>query len=205
MSPDLPCLALLALGAAGGAASGALRQVVHLLSVALAAVLARPGGELLEAPMRRVVSPALARPLGAVLAFGAALALFGIAGGLLLRGRARGRARSPADMGLGALLGGAQAALFLWAALSLLVLWDRPVGPRRFRLDPRHGDLAAVAREHNLLDAAAPGKAQEVREKLPAVREALEAENPIEKAQEAAREAVRAQERRREALEKAAR
>jgi hypothetical protein len=203
VSPDLPCLALLALGAAGGASSGALRQVVHLLSVVLAAVLARPAGEVLEGPMRRVVSPALARPLGAVLAFGAALALFGVGGSLLLRGRVRGRARSPTDMGMGALLGGAQAALFLWAALSLLVLWDRPVGPKGYRLDPRQGDLAGLAREHNLLDAAAPDKAREVRERLPAVREVLEGGNPLEKAREAAREAVRAEERKREALEKA--
>ena len=66
------------------------------------------------------------------------------------------------------------AALGLWAVLSLLVLWDRPVAAGPLRVDPRDGQLAAVAREHNLLDLAAPERARELRRRIPRLRDALD-------------------------------
>lgn len=204
MSLDLLGILVLAIAAATGALTGALRQLVHLGAVALGALVAPHLGRLLEGAARRVVEPGgAARAVAAFAGFALTFALVSVAGHLLLQGRTGRAARSASDRGLGALLGGGQAAVGTWAALSLLVVWDRPVGPRGLRLDPADGDLAGFAREHNLLDSAAPGQARELRERLPALREALE--RPVERADEAARKAGGALRRVEKAAEDAAR
>jgi membrane protein required for colicin V production len=62
-----------------------------------------------------------------------------------------GAVRSPPDRGLGALLGGAKAALVVWVALSALALAGGRVALGRFAVDGRGSGLLEVAREHNLL------------------------------------------------------
>ena len=174
MSLDLLGLCLLLLATAGGALTGALRQVVHLVAVGGAAVLGPRLGPPLEGLVGGLV-PARAVPAAAALAgfllLFVALSLAGHLALRLLRGEGK---RSAADRGLGALLGGLQAALGIWAVLSLLVIWDRPVVAGPLRVDPRDGQLAAVAREHNLLDLAAPAQARELRRKIPQLRDALD-------------------------------
>lgn len=190
MSLDLLGLGVLAAGAATGALTGALRQVVHLAALGLAALLAPVLSPLLAGPVSRLLPrPELGAPVAAFGALALSFALLAVAGHLLLRGREGGR-RS-ADRGLGALLGGLQAAVGVWAALSLLVLWNRPVGGKELRLDPGEGDLAAFAREHNLLEAVLPEQLRQLREKLPAAREAVES-GAVRSATEAARKARQA-------------
>jgi len=203
---DLAGLALLCGGAVAGALAGALRQLVHLGAVALAALLARPLAPGLEALVGRSgAAPAQAGPLATLAAFLGLFLVLGAVGQLLVRlVRRRDGARSAADRGIGALLGGLHAFMALWAALSLLALWGRPVGPAGWGLDPGRGDLMAFARERNLLAVVAPAQARTVREQLPALRDALE-HGPLERARQAAEEAERAQRARQEALEKAGR
>jgi len=194
VSIDLLGLAVLAAGAATGALTGALRQVVHLAALGLSALLAPALSPLLAGPISRLLPrPELGAPVAALGALVLSFALLSVGGHLLLRGRGGGR--RPADRGLGALLGGFQAAVGVWAALSLLVLWDRPVGGKELRLDPREGDLAAFAREHNLLEAVLPEELRQLRQKLPAAREAVEGE--------ALRTATEAAKRARQALDEA--
>jgi len=203
---DLAGLGVLCAGAAVGALAGALRQVVHLGAVALAAALARPLAPGLEGLVGRTgAAPAQAGPVATLAAFLGLFLVLGAAGQLLLRlARRRDGGRSAADRGLGALLGGLHAFVALWAALSLLVLWGRPVGPARWGLDPGRGDLVAFAREHNLLALVAPAQARAVREQLPALRDALE-RGPLERARQAAEAAERAQRAKQEEAEKAGR
>jgi hypothetical protein len=193
---DLLGLAALAAGSATGALTGALRQVVHLGALGLAGLLAPALGPLLARPLGKVLPlGGLAAAAGAFAAFALCFAALSLAGHLALRAGERRARRSAADRGLGALLGGLQTAFGLWAVLSLLVLWDRPIGRGGLRIDPRQGDLAAFAREHNLLEAVLPARLRQVRETLPAAREALE-RGALERAGEGARRA-------REALEQA--
>ncbi len=192
LSLDLLGLGVLAAGAAAGAFTGAVRQLVHLVALGLSALLAPALSPILAGPASRLL-PGLGAPMAALAAFALSFALLSVAGHLLIRRREGGR--RPADRGLGALLGGLQAAVGVWAVLSLLVLWDRPLGGQDLRIDPREGDLAAFAREHNLLQAILPEQLRQLREKLPAAREAVEG-GALRAADEAARKA-------REALEQA--
>jgi membrane protein required for colicin V production len=84
------------------------------------------------------------------------LAACAIAAGLTLRVLGatlsrQGGAFGRVDRGLGALVGGAKAALVLWVMLSVLALWGRAVHLGPVHLDPRGSDLVAFAREHNAL------------------------------------------------------
>lgn len=205
MSLDLAGLLVLAAGSLAGALGGALRQLVHLGALALGALAARALGPALVGAMAGAgASAALARPLASLAVLVAVFAAASLVGHLLLRA-ARGHGPRPAaDRGLGALLGGVQAGLAVWAAVSLLAAWGRPVGPAALGLDPGHGDLGAIGREHSLLDAWAPAEADALRRQLPALRDAGTA-NPLERARQAAEAADRALQRQAEQLEKAAR
>jgi membrane protein required for colicin V production len=193
---DLLGLGALAAGAVTGALTGALRQAMHLLALGLSGLLAAALGPRLAGPFSRALPDrGLGPPAAAFAVFALSFVLLSLAGHLLLRARGGEGRRSPADRGLGALLGGAQAAVGVWAVLSLWVVWDRPLGGKGLRLDPRQSDLAAFAREHNLLDAVLPAQLRQLRERLPAVREALE-RGALDRTAEAAKKA-------REALEQA--
>jgi len=211
LSADLAGLAVLAAAALGGALAGALRQVLHVAALAVAALLAGPAGAALEGPVTRALGEGqapLAGPLSHLAAFVGIFLLVGLAAHLVLGALRRGAPGSPANRALGAVLGGAQASVALWALLSILALWGRPVGPPGFRLDPSRGDLFGFAREHNLLEAVAPREAALLRSRLEPLREAAGAspdEGPLERARRAAEEAAAAARRAQDALEKAGR
>jgi membrane protein required for colicin V production len=67
--------------------------------------------------------------------------------------------RGPADRGAGALLGGAKAALVAWALLSALALAG-DLAPDAVRARARDSQLAALARDHNLVARLDPGAAR---------------------------------------------
>jgi hypothetical protein len=212
-SADLCGLAVLAAAALGGALAGALRQVVHVAAVGLAALVAGPLGGALEGSVARLLGEGqapLAGPLARLVAFVAVFLGAGLLAQVVLAALRRGAPASPANRAAGALLGGGQAALALWALCSLLVLWGRPLGPPAFRLDPTQGDLFGFARDHNLIEAVAPGEAALLREKLGTLRDAAGTGDgpglgPIDRARQAVEEAGVAARRAEEALEKAAR
>jgi hypothetical protein len=212
-SADLAGLAVLAAAALGGALAGALRQVVHVAAVGLAALLAGPLGGALERSVAGLLGEGqapLAGPLARLAAFVGVFLAAGLVAQVVLAALRRGSPASPANRAAGALLGGAQAALALWALCSLLVLWGGPVGPPAFRLDPSQGDLLGFARDHNLLEAVAPREAALLRGRLGALREAAgkgseEGEGPVDRARRTVEEAGAAARRAEEALEKAAR
>ena len=148
MTLDAAVLALLALAAAAGALSGALRQLV-LAAGAVAGWLAvrlwaAPGGRLLE----RALPQSIARAVAAGLVFALAFSAVGIAGRLVRR-RSAG-AGSRADRALGALLGGAEAALVAWVAVAVLDVAG-PALPRGLQAQLARSDLAALVREHDAL------------------------------------------------------
>lgn len=175
MSLDLVGLSLVVLGAVAGALAGALRQVVRLLALAAAALLAPRLAPRLAGPIERILSePGAAAAVAVALAFALLFLLLWLLGRVVLRIAASEAERGAADRGFGALLGGLQALLAVWMAVSVLALWGRPLGTRSFRLDPTQGQLAGVVRTHNLLDLVAPADARMLRERLPKVREALE-------------------------------
>jgi len=190
VSLDLLALLLVAAGALIGALAGALRQVVRLLALALAAVLAPRLAPQVAGPLERLLPErGAAGPMAVALAFAALFLLLWLLGRLLLRLLASEAERGPADRGFGALLGGLQAALAAWMVISLLALWGRPIGPQGFRLDPGEGQVGALVKLHNLVDLAAPAEAQALRERLPRVREAVEAGKALRDSP-AAREAL---------------
>lgn len=200
---DLLGLGVLAAAALGGALAGALRQAVHLLAVALAALLAGPLGRALAGAVGGLLGEGqgpLAGPLARLLAFAGVFVAAGMAAHLALGALWRSGKASPANRALGALLGGAQAALGLWALCSLLVLQGGAVGPPGFRLDPSRGDLFGFARDHNLLELVAPGEVALLRERLGAA--GGEGGGPVERARRAVEEAAAAARRTGEALER---
>ncbi len=153
MTLDLAAGLLLVLFAVLGARSGALRQLVNLAAAVLGFLGARLAGPPVAQGLGRWLPAPVAHALALVVLFFGIFALAGGAGQLLLRAAGpAGRTAYPWDRAAGALLGGAKAALGIWAALSALVAVDRPFGPSWLRIDPRRSDFAAVARAHNLLD-----------------------------------------------------
>lgn len=150
MRLDLAVVALLAVSAIAGASSGALRQVVSLAAVALGALAARAWTDDVAAGLSRTFRP-VARLGAPLLLFLGVAALASLAGALLLRGTGLARAvHSPADRGVGALLGGAKGALAAWVLLSALALAG-PAAPDAVERLGRGSDLYALARAHNLL------------------------------------------------------
>ncbi len=150
MTIDLVVLAFLAISALAGAMSGALRQILSLVAAAAGVLASRAWSVEVGAGLARRFS-GLARPLAPALLFFGVFALVSIAGALLLRAGGVSRVvRGPADRGVGALMGGAKAAVVAWALLSVLALAG-DVPPAALRAAARASDLAALAREHNLV------------------------------------------------------
>jgi len=147
---DLAVLAILAVAALLGASSGALRQLVSLAAAALAVLAARTFALPVGEGLARTFTP-VARYVAPVLLFVGTLALASLAGAAILR--ATGIAavvRGPADRALGALLGGAKAALAAWALLSAVALAGNAL-PRALARRVAGSDFAALSRTHNLI------------------------------------------------------
>lgn len=151
MNLDLACLAVLVLAALGGAVSGALSQLLQLAAGFAAWLAARALGPTLSLALARYLPPLAARPLARLGLFVTVLVLASLLGRLLLRGLFGEALRGPGDRAAGALLSAAKGGLVLWAALSALALYGKPLRVAGFRVDPAGSDFAAVAREHNLL------------------------------------------------------
>jgi membrane protein required for colicin V production len=149
---DLAAIAILALAAAVGSANGALHQLVQLGGMAVGWLAAWHLGEPVARGVTRWLPQGTARGAAGLLLFLG----FGILGAwvghrfLATRGLS-GVVRGPPDRGLGAVLGGAKAAVVVWIALSALALAGGSVSLGRFALDGSDSDLVAFARDHNLL------------------------------------------------------
>lgn len=158
---DLACLALLAVAAVHGAVTGAVRQILQVVAVALGWIAARHLAVPVAAGLGRSLPPLAARGAAAALLFLGVASLVSLVGAFALR--ASGFARpgaSASDRGAGALLGGAKGAAALWILLSAVAIAGNAVPAS---LDARHSDLLALARRHNLLErvAAEPTRALE--------------------------------------------
>lgn len=157
MAIDLAALGILALAAAFGAASGALHQGVQLAGMAVGWLAAWNLGAPVARGFARWLPPDAARGAAGLLLFAGFGVLAAWVGHRFLATRGLAAVvRSPPDRGLGALLGGAKAALVLWVALSALALAGGRVTLGRFALDGRGSDLLEVARRQNLLARLRP-------------------------------------------------
>jgi membrane protein required for colicin V production len=145
---DAAVLALLALAAVAGALAGALRQVGVAAAAAAGWLAVRlwgaAGGRLLE----RALSPPIARAVAAGLVFALAFSAVGLLARLVRRRTAGAGGR--ADRALGALLGGAEAALVGWVAVAVLDVAG-PALPRALQSQLARSDLASLVREHDAL------------------------------------------------------
>jgi membrane protein required for colicin V production len=154
MSPlDLACVAILSLASVGGAVTGALPQCSRLAAAVGGWLGARAAGPLLSPLLEGRVPAFAARPLSSIAAFVlcAAAAWLGVRALFSLAG---GKAGGGADRGLGALVGGAQAAVVLWVLLSALAAWGRPIHAGSLHVDGGSSDFVALAREHSALGGA---------------------------------------------------
>ena len=159
MTLDLVVLALVALGAAFGARSGASRQLASWGALVVAALAARPGGALLGPAFARFFHTS--EGLGAVAAsfatFIAVAVVVRLVGTRLLQGVLGGR--DPTDRGtdraLGAFLGGGKVAAVAWVALSALAFVEEnvQVAGKGLGLSPKDSTAFAVARRWNLFSA----------------------------------------------------
>jgi uncharacterized membrane protein required for colicin V production len=155
-SLDLACVALVLLAAVGGAFLGALAQAGQLAGVVAGWVGARLLGPRVATALQGTVPAFAAGPLGSILAFIGCTIVIGLVLRALLGIAARKARGGAPDRGLGALLGGAQAALVLWVGLSALAAWGRPVHFGPLRLEPKGSQLVAFAREYSAF-ALRPG------------------------------------------------
>jgi membrane protein required for colicin V production len=165
---DVACLVALAAAALAGAATGALRQLAKVAAAGLAVAGARVFAPSVAAVLVRWAPPALADPAASAATFlGLYLALALLLGLAARAARAAGAVPASADRGLGALLGGAKAALVLWVLVSVLVAWGKPLPVVGDRLGASASDFAAFARTHGALGAlhAAPVDARTARER----------------------------------------
>jgi membrane protein required for colicin V production len=152
---DLAVLAVLAVAALLGAASGALRQLVSLAAAGLGVVAARAFGPAVAEGLSRTFAQA-GRVAAPALLFAGTFALASLVGKGILRGTGVARVvRGPADRAGGALLGGAKGALAAWALLSALALAG-DVAPQPLASRTRDSDFAALARAHNLITRLDP-------------------------------------------------
>lgn len=152
MAIDFATVALLALAAAFGSASGALHQLVQLAGMAVGWIAAWQLGAPVARGIARWLPQGTARGAAGLLLFLGFGTLGAWVGHRFLATRGlKGAVRSPPDRGLGAVLGGAKAALVLWIALSALALAGGRVGLGRFVLDGAGSDLMALAKDYNLL------------------------------------------------------
>lgn len=175
MTLDLAVLAVLVIAALGGAASGALRQVVQLAAVAVGWLAARHLGPPVAEGFGKSLPGFLARPAASALLFVGGAAFAGFAGRALLRARGiAGAVRGPSDRGAGALLGGAKGALVAWVLLSAATLAGSfRLGP--VEVDPKTSDFAAFAHDHNLLVRVDPEKARTLERLVRLARDPVEA------------------------------
>jgi membrane protein required for colicin V production len=168
---DLAVLALLAVAALAGAASGALRQVVSLAAAALGLVAARAFSQPVAAGLAGSIGPLAKLAAPAVLFLGG-FALASLLGAAILRGTGVARVvHGPSDRAAGALLGGAKGALAAWAVLSGVALAGDALPARVARL-ARGSDFAALARAHNLVRRIDPEAARRLDRALEAARQA---------------------------------
>jgi membrane protein required for colicin V production len=149
---DLAALVILALAAVSGSFKGALHQLVHLAGMVVGWLAAWNLGAAVARGIGRWVPSSAARGAAGLLLFVGFSVLAAWVGHRFLATRSMaGAVRSPPDRGLGALLGGAKAALVVWIALSALALAGGRVTLGRFVLDGAGSDLVALAQRHNLL------------------------------------------------------
>lgn len=158
---DAACLAVVVLAAIGGAVLGALTQLAQLGAVSAGWAGARWLGPTVAPFLQGKVPAFAAHPIASALAFAAcAAAAMIVLHALVGLARARRAERGGMDRGLGALLGGTQAALVVWVGLSALAAWGKPVHVGRFHVDPTGSDLVGFAREHSALAPLAPRAAE---------------------------------------------
>jgi membrane protein required for colicin V production len=157
---DLGVLAALALAAILGASSGALRQLVQVAAVIAGALAARQFAAPVAAGLGRLASAPVARAIAPAFLFLGVAALVSLVGVALLRGTAVSRAvRSPADRGLGALLGGVKSALVAWVILSVLAL-SAGIAPEGAARAVRSSQLVDLAARYNAVERVAPDGAK---------------------------------------------
>lgn len=181
---DLVVLGVLALFALAGAIGGALRQVVTLAAVVAGWLAARHLPERLAPTLLGPRPPAWERGALAAACFVGAVVVVSLVGRAVAR-RLHGPEGhpGPVDRALGALLGGAKAALGCWVLLSALALARAPITLGGLKLDVRASDFGSLAARHNLLEAAAPRQAALLERLLeaardPAVREKVRRGDP---------------------------
>jgi uncharacterized membrane protein required for colicin V production len=159
---DEMCLLALVIAAVAGAFFGALSQFAQL-----GAVLVGSAGARLIAPrLAPLLAPRLPRfaanPAATLIAFVVCAAVAGLFARVLVKGLAERERRGGVDRALGALLGGAQAALVIFTALVALSSFGRPVklGPLVF--DPRGSELVAFARRQGSFFPAPPRRGETI-------------------------------------------
>jgi membrane protein required for colicin V production len=169
MTLDLAVLAVLAIAALLGAATGALRQLVSLGAVVLGVLAARAWTDDVAAGLARTLQPG-ARLVAPLLLFLGVFALASLAGAVVLRLTGVSRVvRGPADRGAGAILGGVKGLLAAWALLSALALAGKSA-PDRFLRWSQGSEALALCREHNLVRRLRPEAAAAVERALEAAR-----------------------------------
>lgn len=156
MTLDLACMAVVVLAAVRGAFTGVIPRLVQLAAVLAGWAGARAMGPSVVPLLQGRVPPFAAHPIASVGAFLACSVLAWLVLRALLALTPLGRARGTGgDRAIGALLGGAQAALVLWVGLSALAVWARPIRVGGAELDPARSELVELAREHSALGAIA--------------------------------------------------
>jgi uncharacterized membrane protein required for colicin V production len=155
MTLDLACLALVVLAAVGGAFAGAVPQLAHIAAVLAGWAGARALGPSIAPLLQGRVPAFAAHPIAGVIAFVGSTMAATLAARLLIRlTPLRHVPGGRVDRGLGAVLGGVQALLVLWVALSAFAVWNRPLQLGSFVADPARSDLVAFARENNAFGSA---------------------------------------------------
>jgi membrane protein required for colicin V production len=156
MTVDLVVLALVAVGAAFGARSGASRQLASWGALVVAAFAARPGGKLLGPSFAKLFHTS--ESLGAIAASFATFIVVAVVvrmlGTRLLQGVLAGRepGERGADRALGALLGAGKVAAVAWVALSALAFVEDnvQVEGKGLGISPKDSTAFAIARKWNL-------------------------------------------------------
>ena len=147
---DLACLAVVALASIGGAFAGAIPQLAHLGALVAGVAGARALGPMVAPLLQGRVPAFAAHPISVLLAFLACTVGVTLVVRLLFRFTPLRRIPGGrADRGLGAMLGGLQALVVVWVALSAFSVWNRPLRLGEFVADPSRSELVGLAREYN--------------------------------------------------------
>jgi uncharacterized membrane protein required for colicin V production len=151
---------------------GALAGVIRPLFLAIGTVLGWLAARHLAAPVARVLERALpegtGRPVAAALLFVAVTSVVVLVGARLRR--APGGGARPSDRALGALLGGAAAAVALWVGVAVADA-AAPVLGHTVQAQLAGSDLAALVREHDVLAAWRKPAEEALRQLLAAARD----------------------------------